>query len=117
MPPVPKPVKKSKRQKRLEALDRRINHYGDSEDWQALKLRVFARDRYRCVLCGADNPRTGVALEAAHLDSVGMGSRESCDEDRIVTLCHTCHREVDQGLRKSELRARLEAIVGRRRSP
>lgn len=113
MAPVPKPVRKSKAERRLEALDRRVNHYGGAEDWQALKLRVFARDRYRCILCGADNPKTGVALEAAHLEGTGMGGRVSCDENRIVTLCHACHSQVDQGTHRAEYRERIEAYLAR----
>jgi 5-methylcytosine-specific restriction endonuclease McrA len=117
VPPVPKPTKKSKAQRRLEALDRRIRHYGGAHDWPETKERVFVRARYRCEGCGIDHCVTGTALQVCHLDAVGMGGRISVDETRMVALCVSCHHELDQGLVKAAMRERMEAIAQTRRCP
>jgi len=113
---VPKPVRKKRLKGRLEALDRRVNkhtvealrrrvnHYGGSTDWQALKQEVFKRDRWRCIYpgCTADHLKTGVALECAHLRGVQMGGRREGSPGAIdhpmwlATICHQHHIALDQ---------------------
>ncbi len=48
------------------------------------------RDMYRCQLCG-----TVHQAEGHHIIDYQYGGRAS--EDNIITLCHTCHKEVHQG--------------------
>lgn len=50
------------------------------------RVRIFARDGYRCVLCGADDP------ESLSLDHIVAWSRGGSDDDEnLRTLCRTCN--------------------------
>lgn len=60
------------------------------------KLKVFQRDRYRCVVCGA-NPITspGTVIDAARyeVDHVLPFSKEGPDKlANFQTLCQPCNR-------------------------
>jgi hypothetical protein len=101
--PIPKPPRRPNKRKRLllRAKNRR-EHYGGAADYPALRLEVFARDRYRCLFCGADHLKTACGLEIAHLRAVGMGGRRvgspgAMDHPMwLATACHRCGRLVDQ---------------------
>ena len=49
---------------------------------------VLARDRYRCVDCGA----AGVRLEVDHLDRIADGGPLVAPLERMQTVCVPCHR-------------------------
>jgi 5-methylcytosine-specific restriction endonuclease McrA len=57
--------------------------YMQSPAWQALRLRVKARDGYRCVQCGSRQ-----RLEVDHLHYRTL-TRENLSD--LQTLCHRCH--------------------------
>jgi len=51
-----------------------------------LRWRVFARDNFTCVLCGA----SGVPLECDHVVPVSKGG--ATEEDNLQALCEPCNR-------------------------
>lgn len=53
--------------------------------WRILRLRVFERDGWRCVLCG----KAG-RLECDHIKPMALGG-EIWDMDNLRTLCRGCH--------------------------
>lgn len=55
---------------------------------EELRLQVFARDGYRCRLCGHKSAQ----LEAHHIIPIWARLDLALDIDNIVTLCRTCHR-------------------------
>ena len=56
---------------------------------RAVKLAVWDRDGYCCVFCGAPG------LPEAHIVRRSQGGRGI--EKNVVTLCRTCHRNMDEG--------------------
>ena len=55
--------------------------------WRRVRLRVLARDAYRCRLCG----RAG-RLEVDHVIPLARGGKPF-DMDNLATVCVDCHRE------------------------
>jgi len=47
-----------------------------------LREKIFKRDNYCCVICGSKKD-----TELHHIDY-------NLEEDRMVTLCHKCHRKI-----------------------
>lgn len=55
--------------------------------WRQVRLRILARDGYRCRLCG----RAG-RLEVDHVVALQFGGKPF-DLDNLMTVCVGCHRE------------------------
>lgn len=53
--------------------------------WRLLRLRVFERDGWRCVKCGAAG-----RLECDHVKPLHEGG-DAWDMDNLRTLCRACH--------------------------
>jgi DEAD/DEAH box helicase domain-containing protein len=69
------------------------NDYGP--DWDALRTRVRARDRYRCQGCGA--PENGKPHHVHHkIPFRAFPTRAQANQlDNLVTLCPNCHRRAE----------------------
>lgn len=63
---------------------------------QKVKRIVWERDRRCCILCGSSQ-----AMPNAHYISRAKGGLGI--EENVVTLCLTCHRELDQSVKRSHL--------------
>lgn len=63
--------------------------YLKTEAWQAQRLRVFRRDGFKCVCCGAAKN-----LDVHHITYKRLGAEELED---LATLCRTCHEKVHNG--------------------
>lgn len=57
-----------------------------SEVWRKIRSRIFERDAFTCVYCGA----RGVRLECDHIVPVAIGG--SHDESNLATACFACNR-------------------------
>ena len=51
--------------------------------------KIFARDNYKCVLCGCDRK-----LNAHHIDPVWNNVEKACDLENLITLCVVCHKKL-----------------------
>lgn len=60
--------------------DRRIN--------LRLRFKIFARDGYRCVVCGRD-PTDGIKLQVDHIKPFSKGG--TTEESNLATLCNECN--------------------------
>jgi 5-methylcytosine-specific restriction endonuclease McrA len=70
-----------------------------------VKKAVYTRDRERCVLCGRWVPEECACCHFISRARLGLGI-----EENIVTLCHECHYNLDNGeIGRKELRAYLES--------
>ena len=69
----------------------------------SIKQAVYFRDNGRCILCG----RPGDPW--CHVISRSQGGLGI--EQNVVTLCHDCHREYDQGLERQALYVRIVAYL------
>lgn len=57
--------------------------YIKSNEWQETRQRIFKRDNYRCVKCGASKN-----LQVHHITYENLGVEKDAD---LVTLCEKCH--------------------------
>lgn len=78
-----------------ERQQRRAMHTG-SKAWRQQRLRVLARDRFKCRKCG----QFGDQVDHIHNDA-----HEVVTDDRLQTLCLRCHSaktmtELNKGMRR-----------------
>ena len=53
--------------------------------WQRLRMRIFARDRWRCRVCGR-----AARLDCDHIEPVDRGG-DRWDPANLQSLCRSCH--------------------------
>ena len=70
-----------------------------------VKLRVYERDKGRCIICGSPG------LPEAHYIRRSQGGLGI--EQNIVTLCRECHREFDEGKRHREYKEKIQDYLFR----
>lgn len=61
-----------------------------------VKLKVFERDKRRCIYCHRNN-----GIPEAHLIRRGQGGLGI--EKNVVTLCRKCHEAFDDGDKREEM--------------
>lgn len=66
--------------------------------------KVLNRDNYECQLCHGKHKDS--KLEVHHI--VFRSQYGSDDEGNLITLCHTCHRDLHQGKIKLNLKGKLK---------
>jgi hypothetical protein len=80
----------------------------------AFRDLVFARDRYRCCVCG----RSGVKLDAHHITDRTLMPGGGYVPENGITLCEPCHAQAEQfhaagtaapGFHPDELYARISS--------
>ncbi len=70
----------------------------DTARWAALRMAVFARDRFTCQMCGKLEGNTAL-LVADHREAHRGDPSLFWDEDNIQTLCKSpCHDKHKQAL-------------------
>ena len=86
------------------------NDYGP--DWDAIRNRVRARDKYRCQGCGA--PENGKPHHVHHkIPFRAFPTRQQANElANLVTLCPTCHRRAELAVRIRSGLAGVSHILG-----
>lgn len=57
-----------------------------ASEWSVIRSKIFARDDYTCVYCGAK----GAKLQCDHVFPVARGGGNS--EQNLVTACEPCNR-------------------------
>lgn len=60
-----------------------------TENWDDIRKKVYARDGYRCVLCGKKGK-----LHAHHIVPVKISKDNSLSN--LVSVCNKCHRKLEQ---------------------
>jgi DEAD/DEAH box helicase domain-containing protein len=86
------------------------NDYGP--DWDAIRNRVRARDRYRCQGCGAlENSKPHHVHH--RIPFRAFTSREQANQlDNLVTLCPNCHRRAELAVRIRSGLAGVAHVLG-----
>jgi 5-methylcytosine-specific restriction endonuclease McrA len=64
----------------------------DPMSYEALRLNVLRRDRWRCQSCGSMSNR-----EVHHKEFRSHSGEDS--EENLITLCNDCHRSAHAGNR------------------
>lgn len=104
-------VKRNGNGKKVQQAKQRVKLY--SENWDAIRKRCYARDGYRCVLCGKKGK-----LHAHHIVPVKISKDNSLSN--LVSVCDKCHRKLEtigftileRGGGRAEIRrAELEIIM------
>lgn len=75
---------------------RKFNDHGTDaypDDWDELRHRVYRRDNYSCVNCGARD----VELHAHHIVPLSRGGTNNVSN--IITLCRDCHQRLHPHMR------------------
>ena len=80
----------------------------EKEIKKSVKVRVWERDKKRCVLCLES---VGWWNANAHVVSRAYGGLGI--EQNIVTLCNDCHRQVDQSIARERLIRALKKYLER----
>lgn len=65
---------------------KQYHEYIKSKEWQETRQRIFRRDKYTCVMCGANKN-----LHVHHITYENLGAEKDAD---LVTLCESCHAAV-----------------------
>ncbi|UGY23196.1 HNH endonuclease [Bradyrhizobium septentrionale] len=75
--------------------------------WQALRLRIFLRDRYTCRRkgCGRVEPNTSL-LVCDHVIPHRGDERLFWDDGNLQTLCKACHDSAKQAEEQASLHTR-----------
>lgn len=67
--------------------------YLQSDKWKSIAAERMKIDGYRCQACGCKGTMTN-ALEIHHLSYKFLGQEEKRIFQDLVTLCHSCHKNV-----------------------
>ncbi len=75
----------------------KLNDY--PPDWDLRRKKVLERDNYTCTECGWPKgfKRKSRELHIHHIISLSKGGDNSLDN--LITLCHVCHKKVDNSHR------------------
>jgi 5-methylcytosine-specific restriction endonuclease McrA len=77
--------------------------------WKNIRKRILTRDKHTCVECGKQRK-----LEIHHINDLGFRVTIPERDDspiNLITLCHTCHEAVDEGLVfESRLKNKAKAL-------
>ncbi len=103
----------SKRRGRPAPPEIQPNDPTEEELTDEIKRQVFARDGFTCLCCGKPQ-RTGVTLNADHIQPVAMGGKNSVSN--LQTLCKHCNtvkgvNEIDYRTTTSPLRKPKEKLT------
>lgn len=75
-------------------------HRPSGTEWVELRRQVRERDEYTCQLCGKDESEMDRQLDVHHLnrvrDSEDPRKQVSSDPDELISLCRSCHRQVEK---------------------
>src|SRR5690625_1174251 len=87
------------------------NDYGP--DWPRLRRQIVARDGERCQVCNAHRS-AGVVLHVHHkVPFRAFASAAQANQpDNLITLCPSCHRRAEQGVRVRSGLAAVSYVVG-----
>lgn len=99
IPKEPKSNALRQRQFRAKEVCKQIQHIPLTDDYTNNKRYngnyyvVFKRDKMKCVICGDIN-----CLCVHHIDGYDENKPENSNENKMITLCRTCHSRVHAGL-------------------
>ncbi len=88
-------IKKQRKQYTTERV-KEADKYTKTATWQSLRKEIIIRDKGCCVLCFSRGKIEYRQLQVHHIvkrvDDISL----AYDRDNLVTLCRTCHEEVEK---------------------
>lgn len=88
-------VKKQRKQYTTEKV-READKYTKTATWQSLRKEIIIRDKGCCVLCLLRGKIEYRQLQVHHIVKRVDNLSLAYDRDNLVTLCRTCHEEVEK---------------------
>ena len=89
---------------------KKIDRFYKNKKWISFRKRIFERDQHVCQRCFAlYGIYTYEHLECHHIKKIALHWDERLDEANAVTLCKTCHRQVDITCKDGTLDFEFEA--------
>lgn len=89
----------------------KIRHWGYQKGknygFENTKAKVLNRDNYICKCCKGKQKDS--KLEVHHIVYRSQGGSD--EEDNLVTLCHSCHKDVHKGIIKLRLSGKLKGTL------
>lgn len=88
-------VKKQRKQYTTERV-KEADKYTKTATWQSLRKEIIIRDKGCCVLCLLRGKIEYRQLQVHHIVKRVDNLSLAYDRDNLVTLCRTCHEEVEK---------------------
>lgn len=73
----------------------RTNKFRWSRVWRNKRNSVVERDNYLCQVCKDNKKYVYEGLEVHHIVPIEEDYRLRLEEDNLITLCVSCHKEAD----------------------
>lgn len=90
-----------------------INKFRWSRKWTNKREDIKERDNYLCQVCKAEGRYNYEDLEVHHITPLEEDYDLRLDDDNLITLCVTHHKEADRGeIDKEYLYKLLESVYG-----
>ncbi len=87
----------------------KINKFRWSRKWRKKRNDIVERDNHLCQICKENNKFTYNNLEVHHIVPLEEDYELRLDDENLITLCTTHHKEADKG---DISREHLKKIVG-----
>ena len=88
-------IKKQRKQYTTERV-KEADKYTKTATWQSLRKEIIIRDKGCCVLCFLSGKIEYRQLQVHHIIKRVDNPSLAYDRDNLVTLCRTCHEEVEK---------------------
>lgn len=89
----------------------KVRHWGYQKGanygFENTKAKILNRDGYTCQCC--KGKKRDSKLEVHHIVFRSQGGSD--DENNLITLCHTCHYNVHNGIQKLNLKGKLKGTL------
>ena len=87
----------------LTEFEKQVQRFYGSKTWRNTRQAIIRRDKYcqRCInLYGLYTYET---LEVHHIKKINYNWELRLNLDNLITVCKTCHRQIDKSLKDGEL--------------
>ena len=90
------PNKNRNKYSRMTEEKKKIQSFYCSKKWKTFRHRIIERDSHLCQRClSLYGLYTSENLEVHHIQKIERNYEKRLDDENCITLCHTCHRQVD----------------------
>lgn len=77
--------------------DPKLRKFRNSTDWKSKAEEIKSRDKYLCQICLSENIFNYKNLSVHHITPISEDWNRRLDNNNLITLCETHHRECESG--------------------